>query len=88
MIGLKTGQTRREAGTQSQGSTGYGPRTAQPPGTASAIALTKGAGCMWQERMALANGEGSAARRTIASGFVLSGTDDRTTARVPKPTGR
>ena len=43
---------------------------------------------MWQERMALAHGEGSAARRTKASGFVLSGTGERTTRLGPWPTVR
>ena len=42
---------------------------------------------MWQNGMALAAGEGSAARRTSASGFVLSGTEDRTALRSPKPAG-
>lgn len=38
---------------------------------------------MWQKKTGLAPGEGSAARRASASGFVLSGT----ALRSPKPAG-
>lgn len=42
---------------------------------------------MWQVRTALRASRGSTARRTIASGFVLSGTGDCTAARDTKSAG-
>ena len=43
---------------------------------------------MWQDRIGTRAGEGSAARRAVASGFVLSGTGEPTRGRVPTPAGR
>ena len=43
---------------------------------------------MWQNGMALAAGEGSAARRLTASGLVLSETWDRTALGSPRSAGR
>jgi hypothetical protein len=42
---------------------------------------------MWQNGTGLAPGERKGARRTSASGFVLSGADDRTASGPSTPAG-